>query len=159
MVWTMLMAIAVVAFIASLSYKRELIWSSIAFGGVLALVDLVVQSIGSYYHLWVTHGSAYSIGAVPIEVLVIAVLAGSIYTRLSTEVNPVLMGFVAAFGGTLIEYWLTTLNYSPLMATSYVPAPLEYMNWNPLYAFVTYLVVFTLLAHGYRKYMMKKYGG
>lgn len=147
------MAVAVVGFIASLSYKRELLWSSISFGGLLALVDFFIQSMGEYFGLWQTHGSALSVWGVPAEVLVIAVLAGSIVARAATDVNPALLGATAAIGGTAIEYWLTTLSYNPVIATAYVPAPLEYLAWHPILAFIAYFTVFTLFAYTYIEYL------
>jgi len=139
MIWLTLVFITAIAFIATINYRQEILRLSLCYGALLVIIDFVVQSLGAYFKLWKTTGSILFVGAVPIEVLVIAFMAGSIVARLTTDIQPCILGIAVAGVGAYIEAMLVKINVLHY-----------YSAWNSALAFATYLVIFTLYTWFFR---------
>lgn len=109
-------------------------------GAFLAGLDLAVENAGGALGLWTTHGALWSVGVTPVEVLVLAFLAGAGLSGW-TSVWPfgTLSGLgLLALGGAGLEAGLVHLG----MMAYHAP-------WSPIWAVLAYVLALaaTLAVH------------
>ena len=161
--WLPLLALAVAVFAIVTTKCRELLKPAIIMGLALVVIDFIVESAGAVMGLWQVNPetSVFMAGFVPLEVLGIAFFAGATYYYiLAPKTDFKRMVFTALMistAGMVLENELIAANhitYNPaantgaiegafanLLATgSSYPQP-----WNPIYAFISYFIVFTAL--------------
>jgi len=112
-------------------------FEKIFYGFLLAALDFAVEALGDYFDLWHSKKSLFKILGVPVEVTLTCVFLGSLWTALmpSDVFYIVLYVWCTALTGTLIEQILVKRGY------------IEYENWTGLHAFITYIIVFGILAY------------
>lgn len=103
---------------------------AVAAGAFLVVLDLAVENAGWHLGLWTADGALVSVGVTPVEVLVLAFLAGaSLAGFLDLWPRGAISGLVLlAAGGAAIEAGLVHLG----MMSYHAP-------WGPVWAFAAYL--------------------
>lgn len=117
---------------------KELTSRAVRLGLFLWLFDFAFENLGLVLGYWNTAGSIFQIGAVPVEVMVIAFCAGFTYALLFAREFDWQLGFFSslwiAAAGTAIESILVDLG------------ALNYTNgWTSLHAFVAYWLAFMIM--------------
>ena len=118
--------------------EPERIGKALLVGVFLMSFDFVFQNAGWLLGLWQTFGAAFTIGVVPIEIMLVCLLGGAAwalylprrYDRIHTFMDVITFGVYGAFG----EFMLISAG---LMA--------YYQGWNSWLAFASYAFVWVLL--------------
>ena len=119
--------------------KLKSLWKSALLLGIFLMVfDWVVENIGAKLNFWYSYTSVFFVLAVPIEIMIAALLGGFGYAMfLPKKWNwkyVSLTSLIFAFGGMLGE---NTLRSKGFMSYS--------GGWTPVHAFAAYFLVWTLL--------------
>lgn len=161
--WIPLLALAIAVFAIVTTKCKELLKPAVIMGLVLVVIDFICEYLGYALNLWRINPetSLLMLGPAPVELLLIAFFAGATYYYiLAPKTDFKRMVFTALMisaAGMVLENELIAANhltYNPsantgtienafanLLATgSSYPSP-----WNPIYAFISYFAVFTLL--------------
>ena len=108
---------------------------AIILGIALAVFDFIFESIGAMTDLWTTSGSIFSLGAVPVEVAIIAFFAGFVYSIILPKNLNMKLGllftFIIAVAGASIE--LVLLSNGLVSYSGW---------WSSYHAVVSYFIVF-----------------
>jgi len=135
-----LSAIGLIA-ITTYLYRNKLktLWKSALLLGIFLMVfDWVVENIGANLNFWYSYISVFFVRAVPLEIMITALLGGFSYALfLPKKWNwkyIFLISLIFAFGGMLGE---NTLRSKGFMSYS--------GGWTPIHAFVAYFLVWILL--------------
>jgi hypothetical protein len=119
-----------------LGYKRDpaLIKSALLWGLFLALLDLLVQNTGAALGLWFVSGGAFSLGVVPVEVSILAIIGGAAWMlyqpKKPDKIYLLADSAVFGLGGMLGEIILIQngmMHYAGF--------------WNSAWAFIAYFLV------------------
>lgn len=122
---------------------RNIIKKALILGLFLMSFDWLFENFGALINLWETHGSLFSIGAVPIEIMFLALIGGTAWAmHLPKKFNRVFAFFeclIFAFYGALGEYLLIKNNLMTYITrnTSFI--------WRSLHAFTAYFITWIIL--------------
>jgi len=140
-VWIFLaiVAISVTALVyALLKPKKETILRGIKLGLLLVLIDFIFENTGLLLGQWKMFGSAFAIGAVPIEVMIIAFCVGITYSMLFarkfTLELAITSSLLIAIVGTGIEAALLSMSVF-----------IYYTGWTAWHALISYFIAFLLM--------------
>lgn len=134
-VWPALVAAAIPPAVVLLQGAKPR--AALGAGAFLAAVDLAVENAGGMLGWWQTHQVGLAVGVTPVEILVVAALAGASLGPFLARVPASRIRSVAglALGGVALEQLLSTLGL------------LTYAGpWNPLWAFLAYVAALWLTA-------------
>ena len=131
--------ISVTAFLCIiLRPKKTVIVRGIKLGIALLVIDFIFENSGLIFGYWKTSGSIFAIGAVPIEVMIIAFCVGIIYAMLFAKKFisnlAVTSSLLIAVIGTGIEALLISMD----VFTYYSP-------WTSCLALISYFIAFLLM--------------
>lgn len=136
--WIPLLLLAIAVFALVTTKCRDLLKPAMMLGLFLAVFDFAFETLGGVLGLWESSNSILALGFVPLEVFLIAFFAGATYYYvLANKADLKRMVFTSlmiATAGMVIEKELITMGH-----LAYSPA------WNPIYAFIAYFAVFTIL--------------
>jgi len=144
--WIPLLLLAIAVFAIVTTKCKELLKPALVLGLFLMVFDFLFESLGAVLGLWHINpaNSILMLGVVPVEVLLIAFFAGATYYYiLAPKTDFKRMVFTAlmiATAGMVLEKELIALNHM-----TYSPDSATFISWNPIYAFIAYFAVFTLL--------------
>lgn len=129
--WTALLVPGLAAFAALFPrIPRAARGPAVASGAFLVVLDLAVENAGWHLGLWSADGALVSVGVTPVEVLVLAFLAGACLAAFLDvwPRGPASGLALLAAGGAAVEAGLVHLG----MMTYHAP-------WGPVWAFAAYL--------------------
>jgi len=139
--WILLLFAAIGIFSSIFTFRKRSkneVRRGIYLGIFLLVFDYIFETAGYYLNLWEATGSVFRLGAPPIEVLIIAFLAGFTYTMLFEKKFKLYYGLATslliAVVGTSFEALLISeglLIYSG--------------GWTSYHALVSYFVTFLLM--------------
>jgi hypothetical protein len=140
-IWAFLavLAIAVTALLYVLvKPRKEMLKRGMKLGALLVAIDFIFENAGMLLGLWKTNGSLFAIGAVPIEVMVIACCVGIVYAmlferKLITNIA-VTSSLLIAIVGTGVEALLLQMGVF-----------VYYTDWTAWHALVSYFIAFMLM--------------
>ncbi|VVB67680.1 Uncharacterised protein [Candidatus Norongarragalina meridionalis] len=137
-VYLMLLSIGIMGILPFLIKKKHCS-EMLKMAFFLALFDFAFENIGAIQGYWYSTGSAFPLLAVPIEVFIIALAAGSAYALIFPSKFEwhfaIASSLVIAAVGTFIEAMLIGAGN------------LHYANgWTSYQAFASYFVVFLMMA-------------
>lgn len=136
--WTFLFALGVGILATLVAYLRpnaETLKRAVILGLVLAVLDFAFENWGAQAGLWTSYGSPLFLGAVPIQVFLIAILAGMAYHLVILPRHDALYvvatSLLIAMVGVGIEGLL--LDYKLLTYTG---------GWTSVHAMAAYFITF-----------------
>jgi len=112
--------------------------NTIFYGLLLAVIDFIVEALGDYFDLWHSYKSILKILGVPVEVTLTCIFLGSLWALLIPSDFHMIALYVwcTALTGTIIEQILIKKGH------------IRYgENWSGLHAFITYIIVFSIIAY------------
>jgi hypothetical protein len=140
-IWLFLaiLAISITALLyVLLKPKKDTLLRGAKLGILLVLVDFVFENAGLLLGQWKTFGSIFAIGAVPIEVMVIAFCIGGIYSMVFARKFildiAITSSLLIAVVGTGIEAILLSMGVF-----------VYYTEWTAWHALVSYFIAFLLM--------------
>jgi len=118
--------------------KKEILDRGMKLGVLLVIIDFVFENAGLLLGQWKTFDSAFAIGAVPIEVIVIAFCVGMTYSMLFarkfTLELAIASSLLIAIMGTGIEAALLSMSVF-----------IYYAEWTAWHALISYFIAFLLM--------------
>ena len=136
--WQYLLVLALAsALTIKLVLKPKRVRSALLLGLFLALLDFAVQNLAAYKNLWYSSGSLLFLGAVPVEVFLIAILAGFTYRLVFCKGFDVKFAFASSLFIASVAVGLEALLISERL--------LAYGSWNSWYGLGSYFTVFFVL--------------
>jgi len=145
MVWIFLLLITLLAF---LFLKKEEHLAEAMYGGfILAVVDVVFQSIGEILGLWTSTGSILKIFGAPLEVLLIAFFGAIIFLQYLPDGlgEKLLYVLIVSLICTVIEIGLIRVD-----VLSYAE------GWNSFFCMVSYIAVLSGIVFIYERLILPK---
>ena len=136
--WQYLLVLAVAsALTIKLVLKPKRVKPALLLGLFLALLDFAVQNLAAYKNLWYSSGSLLFLGAVPVEVFLIAILAGFTYRIVFSRGFDLKFAFASSLLIATVAVGLEAFLINEKL--------LYYANWNSWLALTAYFAVFMAL--------------
>jgi len=136
--WQFLAVGSALVFAARVGQKK-IGWKEAEVGVLLAVIDFIVEFSGEALGLWKS-AELFSLLGVPAFITFVCFFGGSLFASIIPEKkkHQILLVLVVGITATFFEFWLRLVGI------------LEYINWNTLFCFISYIIVFGGLAAYYR---------